>query len=56
MTDKANGVHRRQPPGGRSSIVTQARTPAIPHSLDAKAVAALLAVRPESGLDADEAL
>lgn len=55
MTDEANGVHRGQPSVGRSGIVTQTQAPVIPHTLDAEAVAVLLAVRPESELGTDEA-
>lgn len=56
MTDEPDGVHRGNVAAGVALRVTQSKEPVAPHTLDAEAVAALLAVRPETGLSAQEAL
>ena len=56
MTDKPNGVLGGPVATYRARTVTEPNAPVAPHTLDAEAVAALLEVRPETGLSARQAL
>ena len=56
MTDKPNGVLSGPVATYRARTVTEPNAPVAPHTLDAEAVAALLEVRPETGLSAQQAL
>ena len=56
MTDEPNDARRGLVATDGARTVTEPKAPVAPHTLDAEAVAALLEVRPETGLSAQEAL